>query len=136
MNNIIQIRLCIFDYECPHDEISKLLDIKPFKVWTKGQPRGGITGAKPYEQNCWILDSGLDKHKSFEEHLEALLNKIKPNLDKFIPICNQYYTSLYCQIMFTANNEVSTPSAEITSEQLKILASLNVNIDNDFYRIP
>src|SRR5690606_9222430 len=89
----ITMELRITRFECQPEEITEELGIQPRKIWRKGEPLND-KGVLRNKQNGWGVGSGLDKHSSFEEHTEALLNIIEPKLEAFTRICNQYRTEL------------------------------------------
>ena len=139
MKNEVILRFCIWDFnDITHDEISQTLKINPFKIYIKGQkrnPRHSESMAL-VKKNGWIMDSTLDKHSSFEDQMNAILDIIEPKIELFRPICEKYFCEFSCAIIVRYDNNESTPSVHLDARYNRLIKELNIEFDIDLYCLP
>jgi hypothetical protein len=136
MKHEIFLDFCIWKYEDINaDEITHTLGIKPSKIYIKGEktsPKLSILA----KENGWRMSSGMDKHSSFEEHLDAILNIIEPKINLFKPFCDKYYCEFACAIYIRYNNEESIPWLHLNDRYNNLIKSLKIEFDLDLYCLP
>jgi hypothetical protein len=136
MKNEIFLSFIIGDFDdVGHDEITQKLGISPTKIYIKGQksnPRLLMIA----KRNRWILDSGLDRYASFEDHINAMLNIIEPKADLFRPFCEKYHCEFSCAIYLRYGSEDSAPSVHLNSRYNRLIRELNIEFDVDLYCLP
>src|SRR4051794_650595 len=106
--NKIRVDLRILEFPMHPDEITEMLGVPPRRIWLKGQPvnpRSGVIN----KRNGWELSSGLDKFAEFGEHVQALVDIIMPNIERFAEICNLYHAELSCAVYVYYDTDESTP---------------------------
>src|SRR5438874_502023 len=79
----VLVRLNVTDFECPAEEITRLLGLSPTRTWRRGEkvhPRAQNT----HRQNGWSLSAPCDPYTTgLEEQVEALLRLVAPHVDRF-----------------------------------------------------
>lgn len=120
------------------DKITKIIGINPSKIIVKGEKRNPQkTDSKAiYKNNVWIVHSGLDKYHSFEQQMNALLDKLEPKIDLLKPLCQKYYSEFSCGLFLYYPSEESTPWVHLNSRYNKIIKELNTEFDIDLYTLP
>ena len=135
MKNEIQVDLVIADFPCNPDEITRELGVQPRRTWLEGElVTPGLSMKR--KSNGWVLSSGLDKHASYEEHVQALLAIISPNIERFASVCRRYYAEFSCAVYMYYKNGESIPWLGFDKEQTKILGDLGIAVDFDMYVLP
>jgi len=120
-------RLTIFSKEYTPDQISEILNIFPDEIILMNEIRVKGTNLK-WEKNYWTINSKIDKNLSLSEHIDDLISKIKPSLDRFMLLVDKCGLEISCEIMADSNPEI-----HFTSEQLKIFSTINAELDIDLY---
>jgi len=134
--NEIILDFCIWDFnDITPDDITRTLGIQPVKVYIKGQKTNPnfLTLAK---RNGWRMGSALDKHASFEDQMNAMLNVIESKIDLFKPLCEKYYCEFSCALFIYFDNEESTPWVHLNSRYNRLIKELNIEFDLDLYCRP
>jgi hypothetical protein len=109
------------------DEITRITGLQPAKIWHIGDTIG--KGGRKYKENGWKLDSGLERSKSLDDHLAALLAKIEPVLAALSKLDASYYKELACVIEAYCAN----PGMHFDRNMITLLAQLGAEIDIDLY---
>lgn len=86
-----------------------------------------------HEENGWRLSSGLAPSREFEEHVGALLDKIRPHWARFLQVSRSYYVELSCTVRMYDDGYFGCPAVGFTPSQIKDLSAFNSNIDIDLY---
>lgn len=135
MKNEIQVDIRIVEFPCHPDLITERLGIQPTKAWLKGGSINHPNGSK-YKQNGWELSSSVDKHAEFGEHIRSLIEQLKPHLERFAEVSNQYYTELSCAVYMYFDSDQSTPWLHFTKEELQFFDQIGAAVDFDLYVLP
>jgi uncharacterized protein DUF4279 len=136
MKNEIYLDFTIADFDdITHDEITQRLDIVPTKIYLKGQRLNSqFTGIS--KRNRWLMGSGLDKHASFKDKMNSMLDIIESKIDLFKPFCEKYYCEFSCAIFIRYDNDESTPSIHLDARYNQLMKKLNIEFDVDLYCLP
>jgi hypothetical protein len=113
-----------------HDDTSTLtqeLGIQPDRALNKGEPLQ--PGAGPIPQSMWELKSKLSKDAPIEDHIDSLLQALRPLKDKILSVSKDHRTVIAVGARFYETN----PEIELNPETLKELAGLNVFLWLDLY---
>lgn len=132
MPNKIRVDLRIIGFNCSPDEITSSLGVFPTRTWEAGMLIYE-KGSRRYKENGWELSSGLGENSSFEEQVDAIVEKIHSHLESFIAVCSAYYVELSCAMYIASDDEESTPPFHIKKRALKILSQIDAEIDVDIY---
>jgi len=138
MKNEIILRYCISNFDdITHDELTNLLEIKPNRVYIKGQKRNPNNPNSPLiKQNRWIMDSPIGKYSSFEDQMDSLLDTIEFKMDVFKYLSEKYDCEFSCGLYIYFDNEESTPSIHLGARYNKMVKELKVEFDIDLYVLP
>ncbi len=138
MKNEIHLSFIIADFDdINHDDITKILDIKPSKIYIKGQKKYPASSVLTLvKRNRWILKSQLDEYSSFEDQMNAMLDIIESKIDLFRPFCQKYCCEFSCAIFVRYDNNESTPSLHLNSRYNRVIKELNIEFDLDLYCLP
>jgi hypothetical protein len=77
----------------------------------------------------WIIDSGLGRDRSFEEHLAALLETLEANVSRIRSLPEPYEAGL----QLVAKYHSANPGIHFTPEVISRIAALGLEIDVDIY---
>jgi hypothetical protein len=137
MKNEIVVSFGIFDFnDITHAEITQSLGINPVKFYVKGEKKNPKNPDSPLiTSNSWIMGSGLDKYRSFEEQMTAIISVIESKIEIFRPFCSTYFCEFSCAL-FIFNPEESTPWVHLNSRYNKLIKELNIEFDLDLYVFP
>lgn len=113
-------------------ELTKQIGIEPTDIKVKGEYR--IVNPKTShkmlnKENLWILYSSLPHNVPIEQHIEHLLNKIRPSKQNFIRIAKQYSLEFTCAIYYYEAN----PGINLTNKILREIAELGIELGLDIY---
>ena len=123
----IIVRLKIFSDSLSSEQMTTMLDFKPDRAWNIGDFRPKTRYREKI--NGIIIDSGIERKGSIEEHTEAIMTKLEPLCSKLLLLSAQceitlsvvYYSS-YCN-----------PGLWLDSSFIKFLSSINAGLDMDGY---
>lgn len=118
-----------------HEEISKAIGLAPTKIYVRGQKKNPKYSALAKE-NGWLFRPSDDSSLSFEDQFRILLEIIEDKTNILEVFSKKYYFEISCGVFIYFDNEESTPSIHIDSEQHKILSDHNVAFDVDLYCLP
>lgn len=137
MSNEIILDFCIWDFDdITHDDITHTLGLIPNKVYIKGQAINPKFPTKKADRNGWRFGSSIDKHSTFDEHMDKMLEIIEQKIDLFKPVCDKYYCEFSCALFIRYDNGESTPWLHLNSRYNKVLKLLNIEFDLDIYCLP
>jgi len=138
MNNEVFLRFCISDFEdITHDEITKMLGVKPIKEYVKGQKRNPKNpNPTLIKENRWLMEPSSSKYTSFEGQMEALLNIIESKIDVFKPLCEKYNCEISCALFIYYDNKESTPSIHLDARYNNLIKELDIEFDVDLCVLP
>ncbi len=133
MKNEIFLDFCIWDFEdITADEITKILNIQPSKVYKKGE-RQDPNFSLIAKQNGWRMSSNLGKHSSFEAQMNTLIDIIYSKENEFKFFCDKYYCEFSCAIYVRNDNEESTPWIHLNSRYNELIKKMNIEFDLDLF---
>jgi len=136
MKNEVFLDFCIWGFEdITPEQITQALGMQPTKVYIKGQKKNPKFAAVA-KQNGWRMNSGLDKHASFEDQMMSILDIIEPRIDLFRPFCEKYYCEIVCAVNVYYDNDESTPSIHLDARYNRLIKELNLEFDVDLYCLP
>lgn len=136
MRNEIVLDFCIWEFEdITPDDITRILEIEPIKVYSKGAKRS-TNSSSLEKKNGWRMNARLDKYASFEDQMNALLDAIEAKIDSFIPLCTKYYSEFSCALVIYYDNGESIPWVHLSSRYNNIAKELNSEFSIDIYCLP
>ena len=136
MKNELDLSFCIWGFEdITPENLTQLLSIQPFKIYTKGQPKNPNFSALA-KQNGWVMRPLTNNDASFEEQMNALLNIIESKIDLFKPLCDKYYCEFSCAVYIRYNNGESTPWIHLNNRYNELIKKLKIEFDVDLYCLP
>lgn len=114
------------------EEITAVIGIVPTKTWKVGDliSKGATLRHK---QNGWSLKSKLEDSATLEDHVESVLERLKPSWQHLVKMCTRYYTEIECIIYVYGDD---SPAIHFNRETLKRISELNAEIDIDLYVLP
>lgn len=128
MNEYI-VKLHISGFDMHPDTITKSLGILPSEILVKGDYR--IVGKKEIlnQSSHWYLKSELSIKTKLEDHIDHLLQKLKPHKQAFLSMSKTSSIVLECSIYYYDVN----PNIQFTSKLLNDLSSINCTLSFDIY---
>lgn len=138
MRNEIYLDFVIADFEdITHEEITQRLGMNPRKVYVKGAKKHPDSKSEALiKRNRWVFGSSLDKHLTFEEHLNAMLDLLEPKIALLKPLCEKYNCFFSCAVFIDTDDSVSTPSLYLDWRYNKLTRELKLDFDFDLYCLP
>jgi hypothetical protein len=125
----IWVEMLIVDFPMTHQELTELLGVQPTEAENKGDMYHSQSGKSfILSHSSWKLESGLSSDSGILEHMEALLNKIRPFREKFLKICKEYPPDINI-IIHTPS--VGTPHIGWESWMIRELAEYNASMGID-----
>jgi hypothetical protein len=124
----VKTRLIVMGYECPAEEISRILGIAPSKTWVKGE-RVLPEASNVHRENGWVLKSPVDpKATTVEDSIEVLLTTL-PDLGAFerLPVGTEI------QMTCTIYAYRDRPSVYLPPQIVSRLARIGASLDVDIY---
>jgi hypothetical protein len=136
--NRLILTFIIYDFDdLSHDEISQMVGIQPTFARSKGEKKNpGNPDSPLFKNNRWGIDSGIDQHSNFDDHMNALLDIIEPRLDILRSLCSKYYCEISCGMFVYFDNGESTPWVHLDARYNRINAALKMEFDLDLYVLP
>lgn len=125
----IELRLRVTDFECPPEEITSILGVKPSKVSIQGQPFSENSEAVS-KRSAWRLDSSdSGANSSVEQEARALMRQLKGTAEKFSKLPANAKVQLTC-VVYAYDY---MPPLEFDTETLSFLVSIGAYLDFDIY---
>ena len=126
----VMVSLRITDFECPAEEITRLLGLSPTRTWRRGEAVHLRAHNARHRQNGWRLSAPCDPSTTgLAEQLEALLCLVAPHAEQFAALPPGSEVELSCFIYACNHRPVITFSADA----VRRLARLGAAIDVDCY---
>lgn len=133
MRNEIILRFGIWGFDdMTHDEISKVTELVPTKIYIKGQKKN-INFSVLSKENGWLYQPTKDVYSSFEEQLNLLLMIIENKRSVFEDLCKKYSCEISCGVYIYIDIDESMPSIHLDSRYHKTINNLNISFDLDIY---
>jgi hypothetical protein len=122
-----KVRLVITVFDCPPEDITRILGIMPTKTWVKGDRRVPEAGAV-VDANVWQLNAPMDPTGgTLGEHIDALLEVVRAQLGAFrgLPPCE---IELGCTVYAYGRDALPI---SFSSETIRTLGIMGASIDVD-----
>ncbi len=140
MKNKVFLNFAINDFDdISHDEISRALDMTPYKIYIKGTkriPHSNSPNPALWSSNRWIMANPLSEFYSFKDQMDATLDILEPKIAILKNFCEKYDCEFICAIYLRFNNGESTPSIYLDSRYNRLIKELNVKFNIDLYNLP
>ncbi|MGV0025828.1 DUF4279 domain-containing protein [Phormidesmis priestleyi] len=110
------------------EEITAKTGITPTKTWVKGDlihPKAKIQ----QEHNGWSLQSKLEKSADLQDHVQSVLEQLKPGWRSLIEICSHHFAEIDC-VIYTSGQ---IPAIHFDKAIVEQISKLNAEIDVDLY---
>ena len=120
------VRLKIRSTRRSPDEIGSELGLAADEQWLAGSciPNTKIV----VTANCWILDSGKPRDATLDEHLEALLARLRGHEDRIRAISSSDSVEVSCVLY-----SIREPALNFSPELLARITELGAGLDIDLY---
>lgn len=136
MKNEVILSFGIWGFnDISHNEITKSLDLKPSKVYIKGERKNSKFTAIAKE-NGWLFRPTENVYASFECQLADLIRAIEPKIDIIKDYSRKYKCEISCAVYLYFDNEESTPSIHFNSNYNRLIRELDIEFDLDLYCLP
>jgi len=125
------VYIIVKGFECPLDEITKILNLEP----TGGGLAGETMGKKTKiirKISTWDLKSSLAEELPVTQHVDALLSVVENRKSELLTLTKKYEGELF--VAKYNNNEFNTV-VHLRKDQIQELAALNLELIVDIYRI-
>lgn len=134
-DNEVRAEFGVFDFDCPHAEISAVLGLEPDSVQVKGDVESigpaGHKVARPVKRNAWLVASPAAIDQPPEMHLRQLVDKLRPASARIREIASKYYV----EISLVVYSPDANLGIHIEGELLAMIAGLGVSLDVDVYQL-
>jgi hypothetical protein len=124
----ILVRLTITEYECPAEEITRILGIAPTATWSRGEPMHP-RAKNVHHQNGWSFSPPCDPATGLEEQVTALLDLLAPHTDRFAALPSGVEIDLSC-VLYAYTER---PAIGFSAQTVRRFAQLGAGIDIDYY---
>jgi hypothetical protein len=133
----IRVYLALYEFTETPEALTTYLDLQPDRTFRTGDRVGFLRNRDVRKFNGWIIESGLpwevdDLSDAFKEHVEAVLKRIEPSLERFAEVAQRSYCELAVVLELEAMVQ-GLPSIAFDKESLAVLAAISANIDFDMY---
>lgn len=123
------------------DEITRLTGLTPGltfrrgdeKRWHSGPRKGELINNRRHDHGAWFLESGLSDSDEFHEHLDALLDLMRPRWDTFVKLGQRYGAEVWIAIYL---REAQGPLVQVLPDVAGSFAELNATLSFDLYALP
>lgn len=117
----------VHGFDCPVQQISELLQLKPSSTWLKSE--AGIAGRRRQFSN-WELHSPLPRTEVFQDsHLKSLLEILESRREKVLQAISRYECGLQCVGYYTNEN----PGFHMEAGLVSRIAAFGLSVDFDLY---
>lgn len=116
------------NFEVEPEVITNSLNVSPSKTWKKGDLVRPNTNSREKE-NGWQLKSNPDSSEELENHIQFIIESLRPNWDKLVKLASSCHIELSCVIYI----EDEVPSIHFDRKLIEQLAELKAEIDIDLY---
>jgi len=130
MKTIYNLEFLYEGFSVNPDDITKFLSVPPDEVCKKGDIIREIPKLLIVKENSWSINSKNCNLLSFENHLEYILNRIKPSFELFYELSKKCKPILNCIIKIYKGDR---PLINVSRENLHELSKLNVELTFDIY---
>jgi hypothetical protein len=125
-----KVFLRVHEFDCPIEDISNELGIKPTKSWLKDELIPNREGDIRRKQSTWEYQSQLNPLDSVEKHIVAILKLFELKKEKLIKYSQEYETEMSIVIY-----EYESPNVGFSLEKQMIqkISSFGLVLDVDVY---
>jgi hypothetical protein len=119
-----------------HEDITRMLNIKPSKIYIKGKPMNPKMKILA-KQNGWRLNNPLANKSLFEDQLNAMLDLLEPKIEILQMLSKKYGCEYeFSLAIFIYNRKESTPWVHLTPRYNEFIRQIEVEFDLDLYCPP
>jgi hypothetical protein len=122
------VSLTIISSQYSPEEIDAFVGVHCDKAWRIGDFRAKTTIKE--KDNGWVLNSGLEKNDSLEDHVESLLKILAPVSDKIQSLSDGSYVEVSCAIYSS-----ETPPLHFRKNVIHQINKLGASLDIDLYLV-
>jgi len=115
------------------DALTRELNISPTRIYRKGEQNPLFKATRLYSRSTWRLDSGLDRDRALDEHVNAVMAKLEGAWEALVRVSAEYEAWLNC-VIYTHGGD--NPAIGLERGVLKRLAELNAQLDVDLHVLP
>ena len=126
MGNEIFVTLTIVSLKHSPEEIDAFVGVKCDNSWRIGDYRAKTIIKE--KDNGWVVNSGLDKNASIDNHFEELLRKLSPLSEMIKLLSEENYVEVSCAVYA---DEI--PSLHFEKDVIHRICKLGANLDVDLY---
>jgi hypothetical protein len=126
MNQETYVCLKIFSEKMTSDEITAAVGVHCDRSWKIGDIRGKTIIKE--KNHGWVVESGLSKEATLEEHIEALMRRLEPFINKIQQLSGQNDVCFSCVIYSEYN-----PPLFFEKAVIKWISALGACMDLDTY---
>ncbi|MCO6565440.1 MAG: DUF4279 domain-containing protein [Apibacter sp.] len=119
-----------------HEDITRMLNIKPSKIYIKGKPMNPKMKILA-KKNGWRIDNPLANKSLFEDQLNAMLDLLEPKIEILQMLSKKYGCEYeFSLAIFIYNRKESTPWVHLTPRYNEFIRQIEVEFDLDLYCPP
>jgi hypothetical protein len=122
----IKVRLHVIDSPLSHDEITKLVGVKPTRTQIAGN---AIPSGTKKPVKVWTLEAVSDRSAPLHEHIESLMALMKPATSHLQKISRGASVLLSC-VIYDFTRDVALG---FSKEAVESLGAMGAEIDIDYY---
>jgi len=113
------------------DAISRATGLTPSRAFVKGtRPRPGAS-VRPF--SIWIVDSGLAPSDEFHDHLDDLLDRLRPAWEVLRGLAHEHEANIDAAIYCRWSQG---PLVQVSPSQSAAIADLGATLGFDIYALP
>lgn len=134
-SNEINLSFSIRGYtDISHVDISKSLELKPYRVYIQGEPISR-NSPKKAKRNAWVLGTSYGNKDSFEVQLERILDVLEPKVSVLKKYSQKYECEFSCAI-FIYDDQKSDEIMVFNRRYNDFVKNVVVSFDFDIYYPP
>lgn len=126
MTDEVIVRLKIVSDLRTPEEITEALGVECSKSWRKGDKRANTVIVEKH--NGWLLDSALPRSAPLESHIDSLLKRLSPHVEKIKKLSRNDDVELSCVVYAS-----SPPPLNFPKPMIHQLGEMGASLDVDLY---
>lgn len=126
------VSLNFYNFDVAPEDITKKLGIKPTETWLKGEVKRHKVGYTKFPRNTWTLRSSVAKDRPAREHLDELLELMRPHKTTIAALAKKYPSELWLALYADRYN----PVVRLSPDLITALAEFHVTLSLDIYHVP
>lgn len=133
MGKEIKCELMVIGYDCPSEDITRIMGSHPTEIIKKGTvwhaDPDNIQPPVLHKQDVWILRSDLSLDTDPEDHIQAMMDRIRPNAKLISELAKKYPVEL--SVFGTTHDE--HVGLHLEKDIVQEMAKLGIAFDFDVY---